>query len=342
MGALAGAGYFFFRERGSFGGVGHSMSRAGWAWLVAAAGLELASALSLAEAQRLVLRVGGVEVPRRALWLITLASNAISTSLPAGVAVAEGYSYRQYRRFGGSAAGAGWAELAMGAIAFAALATLAVAGALAAGGRSGPFLVAVLSVVLVGSLGAAAAFRRPRLLGSGLRWVSRRLGPRAGGAVARSSTRLAELSGDLDHLQPPRRVWLAAYGLSELNWLADAASLAVVFLAAGRPVPWGAVLVGFAGTKVVSSVGITPGGLGIVEGGLAATFVAYGTTAATALAAALMYRAVTVVGLVVPGWLAAGLIAVRNRPGDGVATDDALRDGHAPTGPQGRSNGGSR
>ena len=69
----------------------------------------------------------------------------------------------------------------------------------------------------------------------------------------------------------------------------------------------------FAGTKVVSSIGITPGGLGIVEGGLVATFVAYGSPGAVAVAAVIVYRALTLIGLVGVGWVVAGILSVQAR-----------------------------
>src|SRR5207248_7194934 len=102
-------------------------------------------------------------------------------------------------------------------------------------------------------------------------------------------------------------------GLSVLNWLLDAGCLALSFRGVREPVPLGVVLLAFAGGKVVSSIGITPGGLGIVEGGLVATFVAYGTKGSAAVAAVLVYRAITFVGLVGTGWIvASGLAAERH------------------------------
>jgi hypothetical protein len=73
------------------------------------------------------------------------------------------------------------------------------------------------------------------------------------------------------------------------------------------------VLLAFAGSKVVTSIGITPGGLGLVEGGLVATFVAYGLPGADAGAAVLVYRALTLIGLVGIGWLVVAMLAVEDR-----------------------------
>jgi uncharacterized protein (TIRG00374 family) len=118
---------------------------------------------------------------------------------------------------------------------------------------------------------------------------------------------------------------VTAGALSAANWLLDALCLALAFAAVGRPIPWGAVLLAFAGSKVLSSVGITPGGLGIVEGGLVATFVAYGVPGPAAVAAVLVYRALTLIGLVGIGWLVAALLAAQSRHGAGLRRTETDR-----------------
>lgn len=96
---LSGVVYLAYRERHLFQGLGHSMAGLHWVWLLGAGAVQLGSLLPLPEGQRLVLLSADVQVPRFRMWLITLASNAISSSVPGGLAIAEGYSYRQYRRF---------------------------------------------------------------------------------------------------------------------------------------------------------------------------------------------------------------------------------------------------
>src|SRR5207237_6801658 len=138
-------------------------------------------------------------------------------------------------------------------------------------------------------------------------------GRHLGHLVAMSAKSVRDISHELRHVHPPIPTWMAAFWLSAANWLLDVASLALAFKSVGGAVPWGAVLLAFAGSKVVSSIGITPGGLGIVEGGLVATFVAYGSDGATAVAAVVVYRALTLVGLVGLGWVAAATLAVENK-----------------------------
>ncbi|MGE5287056.1 MAG: lysylphosphatidylglycerol synthase transmembrane domain-containing protein [Micromonosporaceae bacterium] len=304
--------YFFVHERDLFRGFGSTISSLEWAWVGLAFAAELASVPALAEAQRIVLRAGGVEANRFQMNLVTLASNAMAVSVPAGVAVAEGYSFIRYRRFGAGTAVAAWSELASGAIAFCALASVALAGAVIAGGGAELILLPILAVVVAGSAGAAIVFRHPLLLVRGLDWTDTHLG-RAGNLVGRLTRGFCESARSLTHVRPSVATWVTAGAMSAVNWLLDALCLAFAFAAVGAPIPWGAVLLAFAGSKVLSSVGITPGGIGVVEGGLVATFVAYGVPGAVVGAAVLVYRALTLVGLVAIGWLAVVVLAVKDR-----------------------------
>jgi putative heme transporter len=304
--------YFFIRERDLFAGFGANLSHLDWYWVVLAFATELASVPPLAEAQRMLLRAGGVETDRYQVNLVVLASNAISLSVPAGVAVAEGYAFARYRRLGADTAVAAWAELAAGAIAFCALAALALVGALIAGGGAETVLLPLLAVVFAGSAGAALLFRYPLFMVRSLDWMQTHLGP-VGSLVDRLTRGFCSTARSLKHARPSMGMWTAAWGLSALNWFLDAVCLALSFVAVGSRIPWGAVLLAFAGSKVVTSIGITPGGLGVVEGGLVATFVAYGLPGADAAAGVLVYRALTLIGLVGIGWGVVALLAVEDR-----------------------------
>lgn len=312
--------YFFWQERHLFAGFASTMSRIVWFWLVLAFAAVMTSVVPLAEEQRIVLAEGGASVPKGEMVLITLASNAISMSVPAGIAVAEGYAYQRYRRAGAPPHVAAWGELAAGAIAFAALAALALAGAVIDSGHQAPVLLPLLSVVVAGSFAAAELFRHPHVLVTWVEWIEAHVGRRLGTVVARFSARVREISQGLRGVHPSVRTWVAAFALSGLNWFLDVVCLAFSFLAVGEPVPWGAVLLAFAGTKVISSIGITPGGLGIVEGGLIAIFVAYGAEGDVAVSAVIVYRALTLLGLVGLGWVAVWVL--RRRSGSALVVED--------------------
>jgi putative heme transporter len=324
--ALGIACFFFYRQRHVFQGFVSAVGRLRWPWVAAAVAAELASIPPLAQAQRLLLRTSRLRPKRWQMILVTLASNAISMSIPAGVAVAEGYAYTKYRWLGAKREVAAWAELGAGAIAFSALAGLALAGAIIAGGPASGVLLPILSVVWVGSLAAAELFRHPALLTRAVQWLERHVGRRLGAVVARASRRVRDSAEGLGELDPSLTTWLAVAGMSAVNWLLDTVCLVLAFVAVGATVPWGVALLAFAGTKVVSSSGVTPGGIGIVEGGLVATFIAYGINGAAAAAAVLVYRAITFVGLVGLGWLAAAALAARTHKKDRATSPDIRFD----------------
>ncbi len=77
-----------------------------------------------------------------------------------------------------------------------------------------------------------------------------------------------------------------------LNWLLDAAVLWVFLLAFGHTVGVIGLLVAFGLASVLAVLPITPGGLGVVEGVLVPTLVAFGVPGAPALLAVLGWRVV--------------------------------------------------
>jgi uncharacterized protein (TIRG00374 family) len=314
--ALGVAAFFFFRQRQVFEGFVSAIGRIRWPWVAAAVAAEIASIPPLAGAQRLLLRARGLKAGLWQVILVTLASNAISMSLPAGVAVAEGYAYAKYRWLGAEREVAAWAELAAGAIAFSALAGVALAGAIIAGGPGQRVLLPVLGVVWAGSLAAAEVFRHPALLIRTVQWLERHVGRRLGAVVARASRRVRQITEGLTGLDPSPGSWAVVGGLSAVNWLLDTVCLMLSFVAVGTSLPWGVALLTFAGTKILSSSGITPGGIGLVEGGMVATLVAYGIKGSAAVAGVLVYRAITYVGLVGIGWLAATALAAQTHAED--------------------------
>jgi hypothetical protein len=187
-----------------------------------------------------------------------------------------------------------------GAIMTSAYAVVALA-ALVAEPRSRAFAVAALAVLaaFAGVL-AVAAWRR----GSDLSALVRRLlRPVLGHRLAAPFTGpLREGRADL-RLRPAD--WAMLTGASLLNWVFDILSLA----AAGRAVGMHAALYAitlayFAAQAAGSLVPLLPGGLGAIEGSLAASLVAFGAVAAPAGAAVALYRLVSFWGVVGAGWVA--------------------------------------
>ena len=311
VGAAVTVAIFLYRQRGLAAGFVSAAADANWYWIGVAFVAEMASMLPLAQAERIVLRIARVDAPLGEMTAVTFASNAIASSVPGGAAVAQGYAFKRYKHFGAGDGEAAWAELSSGAIAFSALAGLALAGAVIDVGNAARVVIPILSVVFAGSLGAVALFRRPHLLCEVVDWLEQHVPKRSSGVGF--AARLREIADELGEIRPPLRTWVIAYALSTLNWLLDVACLAFTYIALGAAVPWGAIFLAFAGTKVVSSIGITPGGLGLVEGGMVATFVAYHVDPGTAAAAVVLYRALTLVGLVGFGWVMVAVLRAQGR-----------------------------
>ena len=152
---------------------------------------------------------------------------------------------------------------------------------------------------------AAAAGRRPQLRGMlegpaawALRHGSRMLrrpatDPR--GTISAWAERMGALQ-----LAPAG--WLAVTGLGLVNWLADAAVLAVSIHAAGAAIPWHDLLLVYGAGVAAQSLNLTPGGVGVAEGALSLALVGTGVRAGQALAAVLLYRLVSFWLVALAGW----------------------------------------
>ena len=171
-----------------------------WHWLLVSVAAEIGSVTMLSWFQHRLLRVGDLQVTVADLLPVTMASNAVAQSLPAGSLFAEGYAFRQYQRLGASRALGIWAELSAGALAAAALAGVAVAGAAVTGPGLRLQLLPVLAFVFAGALVAAALFRRAPCLG-----------PCSGGPCGpRSAWRPSACTGCCARLRSRPRRWNAS------------------------------------------------------------------------------------------------------------------------------------
>jgi uncharacterized protein (TIRG00374 family) len=230
-------------------------------------------------------------------------------SIPAGVFVAEGYVYQQYRRVGASRVGAAWTELAAGALEAAALSAVALAGALIVGHGLRSVLVPPLVVVFVGAASAAVLFQRTGLLARVTGWalaLAERHAPRA---VQTPLRRMERSAADMARLTPSTSCWVLGGAAAVANWLLDALVLAAASLAIGPGVPWRSLLIVYAGGQLLAELPITPGGLGIVEGGLVTLLTRFHMPAASATAAVLAYRGLSFWLPLVVGWVAAAQLA---------------------------------
>lgn len=234
----------------------------------------------------------------------TQSSTALANTLPAGAAVGMGVNFAMFSAWGFPRSVATRSLLLSGIWNnFAKIAMPVVALALLArqGDASAALLAAALAGVgmLVVALGGFALLLR-----------SDPLARRVGGLAAALASRLRRIVR-----RPPVSGWDHAaarfrtetIGLLRVRWVALTAatvishvSLYLVLLVslrtvgvASAQVDWAEVLGAFAFVRLVSALPITPGGLGVVEVGLAAALVVAGGDHEPVVAGVLVYRALT-------------------------------------------------
>jgi uncharacterized membrane protein YbhN (UPF0104 family) len=306
-----------------------------WVWVPLAVGLEWESISVFARMQRRLLAAGGATVAAGPMLATVYAANAIATSLPlAGPELGAAFTYRRFKRQGVETPVAGWTLMVGGVLSPLAGVLVLVVGAL----LSGNDVVALLGVV-GGMFGVAAivllhtAIRHPRL--------RRTLESAATRVLERTRRLLRRPAGDPDEvgvwadrlasMRPDATMWTRASILALANWLTDAGVLAVSIYAVGASVPWQALLLIYGSGVLVRSLGITPGGIGLVEGTLCLGLVTAGVHVALALASVLLYRFISFWMVAGAGWVV--LLFLRRQGDVGRATvpnpvrDDAAWSG---------------
>ena len=269
------------------------LGRVDWPWLAVMFGLEacaFAAAWGLAR-----LAVPGLSWPVAAA--AQLASNAASRTVPGGAVVGGAVYFRLLQRSGVDPAGAAAAMTASALISSMVLFALPAAGALSAALAAAvprgllPVALAGLGLfVLTLGIGAVLVrFDRPLALAGLLMERASRLVPhrlRVGRVVRRDGllrTRdglVAAIGGR----------WWQAVGFAAANWILDYLVLVAALRAIGAEPRLSLVLIAYGAASVLAMIPITPGGLGFVEAGLAATLTVSGIAAGDALLATLAYR----------------------------------------------------
>ena len=74
----------------------------------------------------------------------------------------------------------------------------------------------------------------------------------------------------------PRVQYAEVFALALWNWVADCLCLACCIRATGNHIPWQGLFLAYGATMTAGSVGLTPGGLGIIEAVLSAALVTAG------------------------------------------------------------------
>jgi uncharacterized protein (TIRG00374 family) len=252
----------------------------------------------------------------RQAMAMTQASTALAIVSPAGAAVGLAGSYSMLRSWGFGRSRVGlavavtgiWNQLANLAFPIVALALLTTIDEDHPALRTAAFLgVAVLVFVLVSFALALSRARRARRIGDlAARVVSRVKGVLGRKPVGWGGEDLAGFrSRALDLL---RRRW-------HVLTLATLAGHLTVFLVlvtclravgvTGGEVSLIEAFAAWALVRILGALPLTPGGVGVVELGLSGALVAFGASNADAVAATLLYRALTVLPTLVLGGLAA-------------------------------------
>jgi uncharacterized protein (TIRG00374 family) len=291
----------------------HVLGDASPGWLLLALAAEAVSLIAFGLSRRGLLRANGSRIRLRSVMAITYASNALSLSVPvAGAELALVYSFRQFRRTGLDAATTSWSLAVSWICSTSALAVLLAAGAILHGASPASAAgLAGAALYLLPTAGALLALRFDRARVA-LRAVLARLAALSKRVLGKPADGAGGVDRFLDEvsstrLSLPGYAWV--FGMAIANWAFDCAALAFAIHAMGLPVPWSHLLLVYGAGAAVSSTGLTPGGIALVELALTAALSASGLHASTALAAVLAYRVVSFWLVLLGGWIAMALLA---------------------------------
>ena len=316
LGILAVALDVLSSHTGELSTVGTVFTHLRWWWLLPALGAEAASVLSFVGLATRLLAAGGLRPPLVPLAGVTLASQALSNSVPAGPAAALVYGFRWYRRLGADDTLASWALVGTTVFAALSLALLAGIGLVLATDQGASLnLVPAVLGALVGTLVLGALFVYERPLEVVARWaleISGRLFGRPRGDHERQVIVLLERLSRV-RLSTPGALEIVGWGF--MNWLFDCICFALAFLATGSPVPWKGLLLAYGAGQLAANLPITPGGLGVVEGSITIALAYFGGGTAADIAAVLVYRLISFWLVLFIGWGSWSALALGVRRG---------------------------
>ncbi|MGK3943610.1 lysylphosphatidylglycerol synthase transmembrane domain-containing protein [Streptomyces caeruleatus] len=283
-----------------------------------AVGCEALSFVCFACVYRWLLAAGGARWSLRRTTAVVVAANAVAGALPGGAAFSAAWVYRQLRRREVEQVLAVAVLVMAGALSALSLAVVFVAGAVAAGPAGlRTVLLPLLGLLTVVAI-ALAVLGASRCTGfrTAAERVWRRVGPRSR-RVRQAQQELARLVEQARDLQPGLRPWFRPVTCALLNWALDLACLVAALWALDIGVPWHGLLLAYVLTQIPGSLRLTPGSLGVVETSLSALLVLYGLPPASAIAATLLYRAISFWTPQPVGWASWLAITLSGRRGDG-------------------------
>ncbi len=277
--------------------IGTALATAEWWWVLLAAVAMVISVVSFAEQQRLLLKAFDVKITVRRMTAITFGGSALTNSLPAGAAVAAGFSFQQYRLMGANRATAATVMVLSGVLSAGSLALLYF---LVLGGATATTFLNLISdspgvAVLVGLLTVGLiTLVIVRSTRRGERAVSERPTPR----LDQWEERWPKLTGlardGLDTVRQARLLRLSslcmAVGWTVVKWATEAVCLLASCWAFEVRIDLLSLSVIYLSVQLVRQIPFTPGGIGLVEASLLAALVSAGASHGPAAAAVLVYR----------------------------------------------------
>lgn len=275
--------------------------------------------------RRRLLAAAGVRTPAGASVAAAFVANALHVTLPGGAAFSTAYTYRWMRDRGATVAVGTWVLVAGGVLATGSLVALGLAGALLAG-RSGGLVGSVCE--LVGLLAVAVLVRHlsrhPELVRAACAHVLTRVNRLRRREPAAGAAALDDLVGQLQAVRPRPADWFAAGGCAVANWAFDLGCLAACAAALqvhGLGLPL--LLVAYTAGMATSGLSPLPGGIGVVDATLVLALTAGGVPVAAALPVVVLYRLISVVGVVAAGWVC--YVVQQVRPGAAAVGTAASR-----------------
>ena len=298
-----------------------------WLWLPVAVSAKVISFGAFTSLQRLTLARGGVVMPVLQSTSIALASNALSVTVPlAGTVSSAAFTAQQYAKRGACSALITWTFAVTALVSTAMFAVIVGAGGLVSGDSSVAIAgAATAGIGLVPTLVLFAALRTTarraalaRLVTSLLVMSKRVLRRRKDDAGVAARDTIEQLAT----FHVGRRLGSQVLAMSLLNWLAEIGCLAAAIEFVGQPVPWRSLVLVYAAAVGASTIGVTPAGIGVVETAIAAALTAAGLPGVTAVAAAIVYRAVSCWLVAAIGWVTLARLrsvdGARRQPGGDV------------------------
>ena len=273
----------------------------GWVGLamLAAAGSLTAFAL----VRRRLLHAAGIRVTTAASLASILVANAFHMTLPGGVAFSTGYAFRWMRQHGAATTVAGWSLAINGLLSTAGLTGLGLAASLLTGTTSWVRLVVEIAGIAVLVLGVGHVVRHPARVVSAAGRLLEAVNRFRRRPLDTGRSRLVETVAQLKLVRPSGRDWTAAAVFAVLNWVLDLVCLVACTHAVGLTgLPPTVLLTAYVAGMAASSLSLLPGGLGVVDAALVLGLVAGGAPAAAAVSAVVLYRLISLVGVVATGW----------------------------------------